>query len=130
MHLDAGLAHLLEEIIRHLPAAHIIVDYSHLYPLLGFRHQRIGHHVPQGIVVEDITVYMHVVSGLSDITQQRMEEIVAVREDVNRVVLEGQRPVLVQEKFDERRLFVRNLQVLLLGKFKHRAFCQLVERTL
>ena len=58
MHLNARIPHPFKERALHVPAAHIIVDHPHLHMLLGLVNQRVGNHVSQLVVVEDIRVDM------------------------------------------------------------------------
>ena len=87
-HVDAGFAHPLKESVRHAPAAHVIVDESHLDALLGTVDECIADEASEGVVVNDVGVEVDVVARLPDGLQQRHEEIVAGGVDVDAIALE------------------------------------------
>ena len=129
-HLDTVAAHGLEERAVYLPAAHIVVDDTHLDTLLGFLSQCVGNKASQRIVLDDVHVDMDVVARLADVLQQLGEEGVAVGHDVDGVVLERQRHALVDKQVDELSVVVGYAEVVLFDKAEHGALGQLVERAL
>ena len=67
MYLNARIPHPFKERALHVPAAHIIVDHPHLHMRLGLGNQRVGNHVSQLVVVEDIRVDMDMMLRLGHI---------------------------------------------------------------
>ena len=65
MNINARITHPLEESILHLPAAHIIIDESHFHSLLRLVYQRISHQIAQCIVLEDVSIQVDVMLGLT-----------------------------------------------------------------
>ena len=127
--LNTRLAHLLEETVLHAPAAHVVVDDTHLNAFTGFRYQHVGHHTPQGIVLKDVDINVNVALGPGHVAQQGQEEIIAIGEQFHLIIIKGERETLVDKEVDDGLHPLGNLQVGLLHKAKHGALGQLVERT-
>ena len=86
MDVDTGFAHTFEESAADLPAAHIVVDDSHLYPFACLVHKCICHEAAQGVVFKDVGVEMDVVSRRANGCKQGREEVVAAGVDSHFVV--------------------------------------------
>ena len=67
---------------------------------------------------------------LFDISQERWEELNAVRHHSNPVVLKRQRQVLVHKKVDQGLITLWQSEILLLSKLQHRAFGKQVHTAL
>ena len=128
--VDACLAHTLKEVAVYLPAAYIVVDDAHLHTLSGPVDESVGDEVAQFVVGKDVGVYVDVMFRVGDVAQERVEHLIAVGEDADGVVFEGEGPVLQGELLDERAAFVGDDEVLLLYILKHGSFGELVEAVL
>ena len=117
---------MFEEAVFHAPTTYIVVDETHHHASPCPCDKRIGHQTAQGIVLEDVHVDVNMVAGLGDVLQQFREIGIAVGHDVNLVVAEGQRQVLVDKEVDELFLRLGQSQVLLFHEAQHGALGQLV----
>ena len=129
-HVDACIAHTLEEASRHSPTAHIIVDDAHLHALARFLYQGVGEKTSKGVVGKDINVEMDVVARLAYGLQQGRKKLVAIGVQLHLVVLERQGKALVGKQLHKRAVAVGHPKLTLLGKLKHLALGELVERAL
>ena len=68
--------------------------------------------------------------GFSNIFQQFWEESVAVRHDVNLIILEGQGQILIDKEVHQGFLTFRHAEIMLAYKTQHRALGQLVHLSL
>ena len=127
---DAGIAHAVKEFVAYVPASHVIVYESYLHTFFRLVYQYVCNQVSQGVSLHDICAEMDALLSFSYFLYQFCEEGVSVGVYVNLVVFEWQRPVLRSKELYESLAFVRNLQVFLYGKFKHRAFRQQVKAVL
>ena len=116
--------------MRPFPTTHIVHYHSHHHPLSGLVNQSVCHQIAQGIVLEDIHIYMDMMRRFSDISEQLREERIAVSHDVNLIILEGQRERLIDKEIDQLFLSLWYAQILLLDKSQHRTFRELVNRAL
>ena len=86
---------MFKKVAGHLPASHIVVNEAHLYPLMGFMNEGIGHQASQGVVFKNIHIEVYVVLCRANIGQQGREKIVATGIDVYLVVFKRQCEALV-----------------------------------
>ena len=128
--LYALLAHALEELVANLKASHIVVDEPDLHALSRLVDEQVAEHPPEGIVLEDVDVYVYVAFGSCHGGHQCRKELVAVGIYLSRAVPEGQRGALVYEQVDKLAMLLRQMQVVLFHELQHGAFCQLVHGTL
>ena len=117
--LDTFFTQAFKELVPDTPAAHIVVDDAYLDTLTSLVDKCIGHQVAQGILLHDIHTDMDMMPGPADVLQQFGEERIAVRHDVDDVVLEGQRQVLVDEEVNHLLMSLRHVQVLLFDEVQH-----------
>ena len=68
--------------------------------------------------------------GFSNIFQQFWEESVAVRHDVNPIILEGQGQILIDKEVHQRFLTFRHAESMLAYETQHRALGQFVHLSL
>ena len=73
---------------------------------------------------------MDMMVGLSNIFQQFREEGIAIGNNVNLIVLEGQCHALVDKQVNQLALTFRHAEVFLFHKIQHRTLRQLIHRTL
>ena len=66
MNVYSAAPHAFKETVRYSPAAHIVVDDSHLHALTCFVYQGIADKAAYGVVFDDIRIEMDVVACLSD----------------------------------------------------------------
>ena len=128
LYLDACHPHALEEAVLHVPAAHVVVDHSHLYALAGLGYQRVGDQTSQGVVLEDIDVDVDMALGGGYVLQEPGEELIAVAEHLHLIIIKGQREALIDKHVDGGTELIGYLQVALLDEAQHGALGQLVER--
>lgn len=64
MHVYSGIAHTLEKRIGNVPAAHVIVDETHLNALFCLGNECVGNEIAQRIVAYNIGLEMYVMAGL------------------------------------------------------------------
>ena len=128
--VNAGGAHALEERCRNVPAAHVVVNQTHLHAGPCLVDKGVGHEASQRVVADDVGFKVYVMFGPSDVPQQGVEEFIAVGMDFGLVVLERQRPVLACEKLYQHAVLLGQHEVLLFGKLEHGALSQLVHAAL
>ena len=130
LHLYASLAHAVEEFVPHVPAAHIIVDESHLHTLPCLVYQHVGHEIAQRVRLHDIRDEVYRLAGCADFVHQRGEERISVGVYVHLIVFEWQRPVLHGEELDEGLVLLRHDESFLYGEFEHRTLGEQVQAVL
>ena len=125
-----GTAHTLEQLAGHSPAAHIVVDKSHLYALSRLTDECVGNQPSECVVGEDVCLKMYMLACRSYRLQQCGEELVAIGVELHLVVLERKSETLVGKELYERTVVIGQRQLALLHKLQHRTLRQLVERPL
>ena len=129
-HLDSLDTHPLKETVVHAPASHGIIEHTHLHALTSLGYQGIRDESSQGIVLKDIDINMDMVPRRGDVTQQRREEIIAIRQDLHLIIIKGKGETLVDEQVDNRTTEFRQLEVALFDEARHGTAGELIHGTL
>ena len=111
--VDAAHAHLFEEGVGDVPAAHVVVEHAHLDALGGLLEEGVAHEASHGVVGHDVGLQVDVVAGTADVGQHRLEQRVAVGVGVHAVATEGQGLVGEAEEPDQLLVPLRWLDGLL-----------------
>ena len=70
LYVDSLNTHTLEETLAHTPAAHIVVEHTHLYTLARLSYDGIGNKKAKCIVFKDIHIDMNMVTSIGNVAKQ------------------------------------------------------------
>ena len=73
VHVNAGLAHLLEEFRFYFDASDVVIDYAHPHTLLHFLLECVDDAVAQSVVLNDVILQMDIPGGGADIVEKGVE---------------------------------------------------------
>ena len=68
-HFHARLTHLIIKTVGNMPASHIIINNTYLYPLSCLIYQYISHHTPDGIILKNIELHVDMFRSLLQLAQ-------------------------------------------------------------
>ena len=98
---DAGIRHFLEELVFHVPAAHVVVKDTDFDTFFGFLDQQFFYLVPDFVIAEDIILDMDMVGCLGNLFQQVVKLVCPVRVDRDVASVEQGRLVAVCQQRDQ-----------------------------
>ena len=109
-----------------MPASHIIINNTYLYPLSCLIYQYISHHTPDGIILKNIELHVDMFRSLLQLAQQGLEHGKPSRIDFHTVSVKRKCLVSITEQGDETAVIHRKYTRVLGKIFRHRLLQQTV----
>ena len=101
MDFDAGIRHFLEELVFHVPAAHIVVKDTDFYSFFGFLDQQFFDLVSDLVVAEDVILDVNMMGCFGNLLQKVVKLVCPVRIDRDVASVEQGRLVAVCQQCDQ-----------------------------
>jgi putative DeoR family transcriptional regulator (stage III sporulation protein D) len=74
IYLNTGIGHIVEEMLRHPPASHIVIYNSHFYSLTSLFHQRISNHTAKRVFFPNIHINMNMYGQCRNVLEKNKAE--------------------------------------------------------